>query len=34
MYELLQFLLMISDINLMIGLVILLIIFIFIFFKV
>ena len=34
MYELLQFLLMISDVNLMIGLVILLIIFTLIFFKV
>lgn len=34
MYELLQFLLMIGDVNLMIGLIILLIIFIFIFFKV
>ena len=34
MYELLQFLLTISDISLLIGLVILLIIFIFIFFKV
>lgn len=34
MYELLQFLLMIGDVNLMIGLIILLIIFVFIFFKV
>ena len=34
MYELLQFLLMIGDVNLMIGLVILLIIFTLIFFKV
>jgi hypothetical protein len=34
MYELLQFLLMIGDVNLMIGLIILLIIFTLIFFKV